>query len=1091
MTSLLARTVHLIVSAATLLSGDLDDCLVPLDTSCEAGVASLNALARNLTQDDPYLVIPKFDKSSPFVQMHPLGWSVNRLVFQEIMGWKTFQSTPALLTSHYEDFGVSSRDLSDLQSADFPFLLSNVAVPPGNSWSSYTIPVYLDQETGLAIISIVNDNQAMNVDQVDTAVGMLNYVERLNQRGACYDDASSSSSSLLDNYVNRTVSERQCWIPVILYADTRSNFEAWLTPVINHKHPPALIVNTEEPIDEYARPIRLPNSKGGLWIVTYEVEDDIYTQLKLDIADGGRAIAAIEIIEQDMEVIPNDLKDEVYLNQQSILRSLADEAATNDPIVGQSVPVPAQRAGTYRRCKSGECEIGNLFNDAARWYTQSDIGFQASGGFRGPGWDAGGVKVSNIWSSLPFDNTLCTGVISGVSLFQLFNYSVTYSTFEGENTQLGDRLLQVSGLRISYNLQLPETSRLVKMEVWNEETQVYSEIDRLGLYSFVTDSYTCSGFVEYPDLLGDESLTQNGEVPGQIGSDIIIQAVVGDYLAQFERTPYDPSQPGNRLVNRTDLLEPLNLVQTPDSCLPGEYWQEEIASCSECPDDTSVAFLSEQLEFDGDNGSDGTIRLVNTALYDIAVLVKSMPSWVSISSASYEDSGVDASFSGNSTSVDVTSGQTLVLTFGVNLDMLEPGAGQGTVAFGVVDGGNYPGCSGRDASFEIFARKYPPEELNQLGSIRYVGFVLTAVACLMALGFSGWVIAYRNLQVVRVLQPEFLCAISGGVFVMGLVMIPLSIDDEIVSKESADTACSAMPWLLSMGFIVAMSALFSKLWRIQRLFKATEMGRRVNVGVKNVLGPFAVMFVLNFTVLLTWTIVSPLKFQREYVEGEPWNSYGICQSDDKKFGTVMTGVVFAVNAIPLFGASYMAYRVRDVSSEFSESKRVGLALFTWVQLLLVTGPMLALIANDNPAARYFLEIGVIFLVCVSMLSLIFVPIVWQKTKANRESKKKSKKSQSRDRESGIESVATFSKVDQRKSVESNSFRKYSIKDHHRTHVSGVDFTGSVYSTAEDLGKVDEEADRQSSDDSPDLGKANEEADRRSSNDAPLPSNSGM
>ena len=136
-----------------------------------------------------------------------------------------------------------------------------------------------------------------------------------------------------------------------------------------------------------------------------------------------------------------------------------------------------------------------------------------------------------------------------MSLFQLFNYSVTYSTFEGENTQMGDRLLQVLGLRISYNLELPATSRLVKMEVWNDETQEYSNVDRLGLYFFVTDSYTCFGFVEYPFLLGAKSLKLDGEVPGKIGSNMIIQSVVGDYLTQFENTPYDPSLPGARLVN--------------------------------------------------------------------------------------------------------------------------------------------------------------------------------------------------------------------------------------------------------------------------------------------------------------------------------------------------------------------------------------------------------------------------------------------------------------------------------------------------------------------------------------------------------------
>ena len=134
MASLLARTVHLIVTAATLLSGDLDECITP-PHDCGAGVAAVDAWARHLTttttttteattlaQAQPYLVLPLFDKSSPFVQMHPLGWSVNRLVLQHLMGWRVFLSTPALLTQHKGDFDVSSRDLADLQSTEFPFL---------------------------------------------------------------------------------------------------------------------------------------------------------------------------------------------------------------------------------------------------------------------------------------------------------------------------------------------------------------------------------------------------------------------------------------------------------------------------------------------------------------------------------------------------------------------------------------------------------------------------------------------------------------------------------------------------------------------------------------------------------------------------------------------------------------------------------------------------------------------------------------------------------------------------------------------------------------------------------------------------------
>lgn len=492
MATLLARTVHFIVTAATLLSGDLDKCRFPTDATCEAGVASVAAWPRNLTQGEPFTVLPVFDKSSPFVQMHPLGWSVNRLVFQQIMGWEFFTSTPALLTQHEEDQAVSSRDLSDVQTGDFPFLLSNVAIPPSNSWAEYAVPIYFDQETGLAVLSVSNNGQSFNVEQVGATIGLLNYIERVNQWAGC---GENEDTSLFDHYVNRTTGEPRCWIPIVVYGDNRQHFFEWLSPVVNHKHPPALIINIEEEIEDFKDATRV--GFHGVWVVSYELTDNVYIQEVIEIAEGGRKIDNVSLLVRDMDVLPPEVQDETYLQNLVVLRALADEAESNDPVVGMSTAVPAQRDGSYRRCKSGECEVGNIFTDAIAWYTDSDFAFQSSGGFRGPGWPAGEVAVSDIFAALPFDNTICTGTISGVSLFKLFNFSVSIATFEGENTDLGDRLLQISsGLRISYNLQLPEETRLVAMEVLNKETGEFESVERLALYSFSTDSFMCSAFTD-------------------------------------------------------------------------------------------------------------------------------------------------------------------------------------------------------------------------------------------------------------------------------------------------------------------------------------------------------------------------------------------------------------------------------------------------------------------------------------------------------------------------------------------------------------------------------------------------------------------
>ncbi|CAJ1965662.1 unnamed protein product [Cylindrotheca closterium] len=976
MASILTRTVHFVVGGATLLSGGLLDCPTPFHASCEAGISNLDALMRNFTADEPALLLPFIDRNSPFVQMHPLSWAVNRLVYQGMLGLEVFSTAPLLLQQHKVD-GISSRDLSALQTSEFPFLLSNVAVSPGNSWSAYQIPLYLDEETGLAVMSIFNDDELYTVDQVEAAIGLLNNIERMNRQSGCYGE--DSGQYLYDSYFNdnntAADNETKCWIPVIVFSDIRAIFEEWLKVVANHDHPPALVVDIKEKIEKYAEPTLV----DGVWVVSYEISNSQYNQLTLQIADGGLAVDNVELVVVDMETIPDELKDESYVRLQTFLSQLAREAAGNDPVLGQSIEVPVQRSGTYRRCKAGSCETGNLYTDAIRWYTKSDIAFQGSGGFRGSGWAAGGVQVSDLWGALPFDNDVCTGVISGANMFQLFNHSVFKATFEGEDTENGGLLLQVSGMRLSYNLELPDASRIVKMEIWNEETDTYSDVEPQKLYSFASDSYICFSEDLYPVFLGEASLHRPGEIPGFVGDTPIIQSVAADYLAQFQDKPYDPYIPGSRLVNRTDILEPLNFIQTADDCLPDEYWEVNNSTCAPCPSEPSAAFLSERAEFDAKDNLYVDIKLVNVALSSIAVTVKALPSYVAIESVTNE-AGNTTKFSIFQKSIGMLPGETLTLNVTVDFDALEPGTAQGSVAFGVIDGGSFPKCTGRDATFEVFARKYPSEQLNQLGSLRYVGFALAAIACVLALAATLWVFMFREKHVVKVMQPNFLCMISIGVFILALAIVPASIDDQILSEEAAGMACMSVPWLLSIGFTISMSALFSKLWRIHRLFAATRRGRRVQLKEKDVIAPFALMFLFNFSVVLAWTIWAPLKFERVIVVDEPWNSYGNCQSEDEQLGNILTAVAFLVNAGPLVAAAYMAYQVRNVSDEFSEAKRVGLALFMWVQLFLVAGPMYFLIKSDNPSGRYFLEIGSMFVISVSMLSLIFVPIVWSKQK---------------------------------------------------------------------------------------------------------------
>jgi len=134
------------------------------------------------------------------------------------------------------------------------------------------------------------------------------------------------------------------------------------------------------------------------------------------------------------------------------------------------------------------------------------------------------------------------------------------------------------------------------------------------------------------------------------------------------------------------------------------------------------------------------------------------------------------------------------------------------------------------------------------------------------------------------------------------------------------------------------------------------------------------LLVLNFAVLLVWTILDPLVYTIEPHDGtDGWNrvisTYGSCQSDDA-FPYLF--VLMLVNMGVLVIANWQAYRARNLQSEFAESKYIGLILGSMLQATIMGIPIL-FIVRENPQAFYLLLVFTIFFICLSCLLFIFAP----------------------------------------------------------------------------------------------------------------------
>merc|ERR1711907_597316 len=139
----------------------------------------------------------------------------------------------------------------------------------------------------------------------------------------------------------------------------------------------------------------------------------------------------------------------------------------------------------------------------------------------------------------------------------------------------------------------------------------------------------------------------------------------------------------------------------------------------------------------------------------------------------------------------------------------------------------------------------------------------------------------------------------------------------------------------------------------------------------DVLTPFAILFTLNFIILIVWTVFDPLVWGRQPVSSQEWESYGYCTSSGT-VSTVCMVCLILITIVSLVLAIVQSYKARTISDEFSESKYVGIVVICWLQLLVVSLPLM-FIVDTNPRASYFLKTALIFVTSTSLLLLIFVP----------------------------------------------------------------------------------------------------------------------
>lgn len=179
---------------------------------------------------------------------------------------------------------------------------------------------------------------------------------------------------------------------------------------------------------------------------------------------------------------------------------------------------------TSNRCRSVECNLGNMIADSFVYYmaslysgegwTDTPIGIVNGGSVRttiDPSIRGGNITRGELMGSLPFDNQVISLTLTGEQLIKTLEIGVRSN---GETSR--GEFLQFSGLQVVYNLSQPAYSRVASTKARCGECNVpiYKPIEANQTYKLVTISFLSGGGDEHIFLAAapDKKVQDLGDV---------------------------------------------------------------------------------------------------------------------------------------------------------------------------------------------------------------------------------------------------------------------------------------------------------------------------------------------------------------------------------------------------------------------------------------------------------------------------------------------------------------------------------------------------------------------------------------------------
>ncbi|XP_071790355.1 gamma-aminobutyric acid type B receptor subunit 1-like [Asterias amurensis] len=262
-------------------------------------------------------------------------------------------------------------------------------------------------------------------------------------------------------------------------------------------------------------------------------------------------------------------------------------------------------------------------------------------------------------------------------------------------------------------------------------------------------------------------------------------------------------------------------------------------------------------------------------------------------------------------------------------------------------------------------------------SLFTTGVVFAVAGISLACALLAFNIRFRKLRVIKMSSPNINNLMLIGGILAYLSIIFLGIDTAMVSTETFLWMCKAKTWCLSVGFSMAFGSMFSKTWRVHKIF-TNKTARKMAVKDFRLFSFVASLILVDVLLVVLWETFDPLQAKEKH---------GLEQVDDENDDIIYTpvrimcesahqiywiGSFYVIDGLLLVFGAFLAWETRTVSIQaLNDSKFIGVCIYNMLIFSVIGAPISFVLEDRN--ALYALVAGLIWLATTLTLCVIFIP----------------------------------------------------------------------------------------------------------------------